>query len=225
METDDAVFFDLHAQLGQAAGPAAVGGGLSAARECGHDGRREERPALSRPAPRCQRRAGLPSSRRRRQCWRWPPAGCGREAIRAQAPPPGHWPQVVPADPVAANSVTLRALSLVGTPYRYGGNTPASGFDCSGLINYVYRDMLDLRLPRSSMGAGGAAGSAPGPAEAGQRRPGVFRQRRRRQPCRDLRRRRPLRARAQHRRHGPPGPAGRPVLARDHYSGAKRVLL
>ena len=44
----------------------------------------------------------------------------------------------------------MRAISLVGTPYRYGGNTPASGFDCSGLVNYVYRDMLDLRLPRSS---------------------------------------------------------------------------
>lgn len=44
----------------------------------------------------------------------------------------------------------MRAISLVGTPYRYGGNTPDGGFDCSGLVNYVYRDMLDLRLPRSS---------------------------------------------------------------------------
>ena len=44
----------------------------------------------------------------------------------------------------------MRAISLVGTPYRYGGNTPEGGFDCSGLVNYVYRDMLDLRLPRTS---------------------------------------------------------------------------
>ena len=44
----------------------------------------------------------------------------------------------------------MRALSLVGTPYRYGGNTPAGGFDCSGLVNYVYRDMLALRLPRTA---------------------------------------------------------------------------
>jgi cell wall-associated NlpC family hydrolase len=44
----------------------------------------------------------------------------------------------------------MRALGLVGTPYRYGGNTPDSGFDCSGLVSYVYRDMLDLRLPRTS---------------------------------------------------------------------------
>ena len=79
-------------------------------------------------------------------------AGCGREATRPTAPPPSpaHWPTVTPADPAAANAVTLRALSLVGTPYRYGGNTPDAGFDCSGLVNYVYQDMLALRLPRSS---------------------------------------------------------------------------
>ena len=77
-------------------------------------------------------------------------AGCGRQATRPTAPATSQWPQVAPADPARANAVTLRALSLVGTPYRYGGNTPDSGFDCSGLVNYVFRDMLDLGLPRSS---------------------------------------------------------------------------
>jgi cell wall-associated NlpC family hydrolase len=48
-----------------------------------------------------------------------------------------------------ANDVTLYALSLVGTPYRYGGNTPDSGFDCSGLIGYVYQSRAGLRLPRT----------------------------------------------------------------------------
>ncbi len=60
------------------------------------------------------------------------------------------WPVVRPTDPDRANAVLMRAISLVGTPYRYGGNTPEGGFDCSGLVNYVYRDMLDLRLPRTS---------------------------------------------------------------------------
>lgn len=54
------------------------------------------------------------------------------------------------ADPAAANAVLMRALGLVGTPYRYGGNTPEGGFDCSGLINYVFADMLALRLPRTT---------------------------------------------------------------------------
>ena len=62
----------------------------------------------------------------------------------------GHWNDVRPADPASANAVLMRAISLVGTPYRYGGNTPQGGFDCSGLVNYVYSDMLDLRLPRTS---------------------------------------------------------------------------
>jgi len=58
----------------------------------------------------------------------------------------------------AADDVLFRALGLVGTPYRYGGNTPDSGFDCSGLIGYVYRDAAGISLPRStremvSMGA------------------------------------------------------------------------
>lgn len=80
-------------------------------------------------------------------------AGCGRtpETVRRAPPPPQRdWAVVAPGDPAAANSVVIRAISLVGTPYRYGGNTPDGGFDCSGLVNYVFRDMLDLGLPRTS---------------------------------------------------------------------------
>jgi cell wall-associated NlpC family hydrolase len=49
-----------------------------------------------------------------------------------------------------ANEVLFLAISLVGTPYRYGGNTPDSGFDCSGLIGYVFREAAALRLPRTT---------------------------------------------------------------------------
>ncbi|MCR6662018.1 MAG: C40 family peptidase [Luteimonas sp.] len=83
-------------------------------------------------------------------------AGCGRKDTRPAPPQPSappaqrEWRVVEPADPAAANAVLMRAISLVGTPYRYGGNTPEGGFDCSGLVNYVFRDMLDLRLPRTS---------------------------------------------------------------------------
>ena len=81
-------------------------------------------------------------------------SGCGGGlSVRATSPAQpmaAQWQAVAPADPAAANGVLMRAISLVGTPYRYGGNTPEGGFDCSGLVNYVYRDMLDLRLPRTS---------------------------------------------------------------------------
>ncbi|KAF1069399.1 MAG: Murein DD-endopeptidase MepH [Pseudomonas citronellolis] len=76
-------------------------------------------------------------------------------ACASHAPPPAP-PPVVNA-PVssdlgsqAANDVLMRAIGLVGTPYRWGGNTPDGGFDCSGLIDYVYRDTLGLQLPRST---------------------------------------------------------------------------
>lgn len=87
--------------------------------------------------------------------------GGGERAVRRAAPPPHDprdWPPVAPADPAAANAVLIRALGLVGTPYRYGGNTPEGGFDCSGLVTYVFRDMLDLRLPRTSRGLAEAQG-------------------------------------------------------------------
>jgi len=51
--------------------------------------------------------------------------------------------------PEQATDITIYALSLVGTPYRYGGNTPDAGFDCSGLIGYVYQNRAGLKLPRT----------------------------------------------------------------------------
>ena len=48
-----------------------------------------------------------------------------------------------------AHDIAIHALGLVGTPYRYGGNTPDSGFDCSGLIGYVYRNQVGSAPPRT----------------------------------------------------------------------------
>ncbi|MEO6173026.1 MAG: C40 family peptidase [Arenimonas sp.] len=49
-----------------------------------------------------------------------------------------------------SNEVIFRAISLVGTPYRYGGSHPDTGLDCSGLIDFVFREAAGLKLPRTT---------------------------------------------------------------------------
>ncbi|GMV01972.1 MAG: hypothetical protein AMXMBFR52_16280 [Burkholderiales bacterium] len=58
-----------------------------------------------------------------------------------------------------AREAAFLALSLVDTPYRYGGNTPRGGFDCSGLIVYVYRNAAGVALPRTVFALAGVGAS------------------------------------------------------------------
>jgi len=44
----------------------------------------------------------------------------------------------------------LKALSLIGTPYKFGGNNPEKGLDCSGFVKHVYKTSADISLPRSA---------------------------------------------------------------------------
>jgi cell wall-associated NlpC family hydrolase len=48
------------------------------------------------------------------------------------------------------DDLTEYALSLQGTPYKYGGNSPDTGFDCSGFVGYVFKHSAGKSLPRSS---------------------------------------------------------------------------
>ncbi|PKO47419.1 MAG: glycoside hydrolase [Betaproteobacteria bacterium HGW-Betaproteobacteria-22] len=52
--------------------------------------------------------------------------------------------------PEQAREVLLNALSLTGIRYQYGGNSPESGFDCSGFVRYVYQQATNLSLPHSA---------------------------------------------------------------------------
>lgn len=76
-------------------------------------------------------------------------AGCGSAPPARPPQPPEPPTQPEPLAPDHAQAVTLHALGLVGTPYRYGGNTPESGFDCSGLVAYVYGHAAGVRTPRT----------------------------------------------------------------------------
>ncbi len=49
-----------------------------------------------------------------------------------------------------AQTLLKGALALLGTPYRWGGTSPEGGFDCSGLVGYVFRTALGIELPRVS---------------------------------------------------------------------------
>jgi cell wall-associated NlpC family hydrolase len=50
----------------------------------------------------------------------------------------------------ASADFALQALSHLGVPYRFGGNDPKGGFDCSGLVKFVARSVLGIDLPRTS---------------------------------------------------------------------------
>jgi cell wall-associated NlpC family hydrolase len=49
-----------------------------------------------------------------------------------------------------AQDVAIFALGLIGVDYRFGGDTPAGGVDCSGLVRYVFSQTTGIALPRTS---------------------------------------------------------------------------
>lgn len=44
----------------------------------------------------------------------------------------------------------LQTLLALGLDYRYGGKTPESGFDCSGLVAHVFREAYGIQLPHNA---------------------------------------------------------------------------
>ena len=56
------------------------------------------------------------------------------------------------ADQVTSKTsdLAVEAMSMLGIKYRYGGNTPETGLDCSGLVRYVFKAALGTDLPRTA---------------------------------------------------------------------------
>ncbi len=55
-----------------------------------------------------------------------------------------------PESELAARNLADYAVSLTGIRYKFGGNSPENGFDCSGFVGHVFRHALAIDLPRSS---------------------------------------------------------------------------
>lgn len=49
-----------------------------------------------------------------------------------------------------ASELAIQAMSMIGIRYKYGGDAPESGLDCSGLVRYVFKQVWGKDLPRTS---------------------------------------------------------------------------
>lgn len=49
-----------------------------------------------------------------------------------------------------ASALVVNAMGFLGVPYRRGGNTVETGFDCSGFVRAIYEQSVGLLLPRKA---------------------------------------------------------------------------
>ena len=64
------------------------------------------------------------------------------QAVHASAPSAGDY----------RRAAAVQARYAIGVPYHYGGASPETGFDCSGLVAHVYERAWGMALPRSTAG-------------------------------------------------------------------------
>ncbi|HNQ76610.1 MAG TPA: NlpC/P60 family protein, partial [Pseudothauera hydrothermalis] len=58
--------------------------------------------------------------------------------------------ELTPGYTEAAQELVNQAMSYLGIRYRFGGKSPETGLDCSGLVQTVFRNALGLDLPRTA---------------------------------------------------------------------------
>ncbi|MFQ6334902.1 C40 family peptidase [Methylophilus sp. 3sh_L] len=65
------------------------------------------------------------------------------QVMESQSGISGSWSEKV-------EEIMIRALSLTGVNYKYGGRSPETGFDCSGFVQYVFMNAAQIALPPSA---------------------------------------------------------------------------
>lgn len=95
--------------------------------------------------------------------------GCASKSPSPAAPSPGAKPAAIKISPATgkAGKILRTARSLIGAPYKWGGTSPRTGFDCSGFVWFVYHQN-GINLPRVSWQQFGAGS----PIKYSQLRPG-----------------------------------------------------
>jgi cell wall-associated NlpC family hydrolase len=73
--------------------------------------------------------------------------GCSTEPYRPSPAPSASRP-AAPQPPSIGHEIALRAISQLGKPYVWGG-ADLSGFDCSGLVRFIY-DQVGIAVPRTA---------------------------------------------------------------------------
>lgn len=68
----------------------------------------------------------------------------------------------------AASELVINAMGFLGVPYKYGGNSADTGFDCSGFVRAVFEESVGKVLPRRS----DEQAAATQPIERGELKPG-----------------------------------------------------
>jgi cell wall-associated NlpC family hydrolase len=82
----------------------------------------------------------------------FPATATPNEGKRAPAPSPTSEHEL--DTPTKGDQAVRFALEAVGVPYRWGGESPSSGFDCSGLVRWAY-GRVGIDLPHSSYALNG----------------------------------------------------------------------
>lgn len=76
-------------------------------------------------------------------------------AVLASEPPTSAMDETPPASVFerysdSIRSLVDRSLNFLGVPYRFGGTSPLTGFDCSGFVGKVFADALGFGMPRTA---------------------------------------------------------------------------